>query len=72
MITTERVKNNKAVRYGSLSIGETFLWDNRPCMIVDRNGHSFPIEIATGRLIASITPETSVCLIDCHLTYSIR
>ena len=56
MISCKRVKNNRTVRYGSLRVGDTFLFDNKPCMVADRNGHSFPMAIETGTFMARVTP----------------
>ena len=40
-------KNERGVKLGSLKVGDTFLYDNRVGVIVERNGHSFPIDLTT-------------------------
>lgn len=72
MISCKRVKNNRTVRYGSLRVGDTFLFDNKPCMVADRNGHSFPMSIETGTFMARVTPESEVVPIECELTFTVR
>lgn len=72
MISCKRVKNDKTVRYGYLEVGDTFLFENKPCMVADRNGHSFPIALETGIPVAKITPLTEVVPIECELTFTVR
>ena len=36
------------VQLGSLKLGDTFMFDSRIGMIASRNGHEFPLELATG------------------------
>lgn len=47
MLTIGRVKNDRGVKLCSLGIGETFLYDNRVGIIVERNGHRFPLDLTT-------------------------
>lgn len=54
-ISIKRVKNERGVKLGSLNIGDTFLYDsgdtflydNRVGVMVDRNGHAFPLDLTT-------------------------
>lgn len=73
MIVCKRGKNNRAVRYGSLKVGDTFLFNNKPCMVVDRNGHTFPMAIETGTCVArTLNSDSEVLPIDCELTFTVR
>lgn len=47
MLTIGRVKNDRGVKLSSLNIGDTFLYDNRVGIIVERNGHRFPLDLTT-------------------------
>ena len=46
-ISIKREKNNPEVPLGSLSVGDTFLYDNRVGVLVERNGHTFPVDLTT-------------------------
>ena len=46
-ITIKRVKNERGVKLGSLCIGDTFLYDNHVGVMIDRNGHAFPLDLTT-------------------------
>lgn len=46
-ITIKRVKNERGVTLGSLKHGDTFLYDNRVGLVVDRNGHQFFLDLTT-------------------------
>lgn len=46
-ITIKRVKNERGVELGSLLVGDTFLYDNRVGVMVERNGHPFPLDLTT-------------------------
>ncbi len=46
-ITIKRVKNERGVKLGSLNIGDTFLYDNRVGVMIDRNGYAFPLDLTT-------------------------
>lgn len=48
-ITIRRKKDERGVKLGSLDIGDTFLYDNRVGLMVERNGHAFPIDFTTCR-----------------------
>lgn len=47
MLTIGRVKNDRGVKLSSLNLGDTFLYDNRVGIIVEHNGHRFPIDLTT-------------------------
>lgn len=46
-ITIKRAKNERGVAAGSLKHGDTFLYDNRVGLVVDRNGHQFFLDLTT-------------------------
>ena len=46
-ISIKRVKNERGVALHTLKVGDTFLYDNRVGVIVDRNGHCFPLDLTT-------------------------
>lgn len=46
-ITIRREKNDRGVPLKNLKLGATFLYDNRVGVIVERNGHTFPIDLTT-------------------------
>jgi len=46
-ITIKREKNERGVKLSSLKVGDTFLYDNRVGVMVERNGHAFPIDMTT-------------------------
>ena len=66
----KRVKNDKAVRLCELFVGDTILYQNKACMVVDRNGHSFIIDLATGRNV-SIPQNAELVRIECVLEYKV-
>lgn len=72
MIYCKKVKIAKTVCYGSLKVGDTFLYASKPCIVADRCGQSFPIAIETGAFMASINSETQVVPIECELTFYIK
>lgn len=47
MLAIGRVKNDRGVKLCSLGIGDTFLYDNRVGIIVEHNGHRFPLDLTT-------------------------
>jgi hypothetical protein len=55
-ITIKRVKNERGVALHTLKVGDTFLYDNRVGVIASRNGHDFPMELATCREFAKSRP----------------
>lgn len=67
----KRIKNNKATTLSNFKVGDTFLFDNKVCMLIDRNGHSFPINLETGELI-SIKKTDELVKITCELQYKVE
>ena len=49
-ISIKRVKNERGVKLGNLEIGDTFLYDNRVGLMIERNGHAFPLDLTTCRI----------------------
>lgn len=66
----KRVKNDKAVRLCDVCVGDTFLYQNKTCMVVDRNGHSFVIDLSTGRNV-SVPQNAELARIECILEYKV-
>lgn len=66
----KRVKNDKAVRLCDVCVGDTFLYQNKTCMVVDRNGHSFVIDLSTGRNV-SVPQNAELARIECVLEYKV-
>lgn len=66
----KRIKNNQSTTLASFKVGDTFLFDNKVCMLIDRNGHPFPINLATGELI-SIKKTDELVKITCELQYKV-
>ena len=66
----KRVKNDKAVQLCDLCVGDTFLFQNKACMVVDRNGHSFIIDLATGRNV-SVPQNAELARVECVLEYKV-
>ena len=77
----------RTVQLGSLKLGDTFMFDSRIGMIASRNGHEFPLELATGHEFwmeqpacpwmgfdtpATLRPDAEVVPVNCELTYQIR
>lgn len=64
-----------SVTLSSLHVGDTFLIEERVCMIALRNGHSFVLDLSTGKNYCSINPSNSARLvvpIECELSYKIK
>lgn len=66
----KRVKNDKAVRLCDVCVGDTFLYQNKTCMVVDRNGHSFVIDLSTGRNV-SVPQNAELARVECVLEYKV-
>ena len=66
----KRVKNDKAVHLSDVCVGDTFLYQNRLCMVVDRNGHSFVIHLDSGRNI-SVPQNAELVRVECVLEYKV-
>lgn len=72
----------RVVQLGSLKAGDTFMFDSKIGMIASRNGHDFPLELATGHEFwmerpmcpwtgfdnpATLRPDTEVIPVNCEL-----
>lgn len=66
----KRVKNDKAVHLSDVYAGDTFLYQNKVCMVVDRNGHSFIVDLNTGRNI-SVPQNAELVRVECVLEYKV-
>lgn len=66
----KRVKNDKAVRLSDVYVGDTFLYQNKVCMVVDRNGHNFVIDLNTSRNI-DVPQNAELVRIECVLEYKV-
>lgn len=66
----KRTKNDKSVRLYDLCVGDTVLYQNKACMVVDINGHSFVVDLATGRNV-SISQNAELARIECVLEYKV-
>lgn len=66
----KRVKNDKAVHLCDLCVGDTVLYQNKACIVVDRNGHSFIVDLATGRNF-SVPQNAELARIECVLEYKV-
>lgn len=65
-----KVKNDKTLNLVDLFCGDTFLYQNKVCMVVDRNGHSFCIDVSTGRNI-NVPNHADLVEIECELIYKV-
>ena len=83
-IIITREKNDRGVKLGSLKVGNTFLYDNRVGVMVERNGHAFPIDMTTcsnfryrtklnggHRYDGELQPDTIVLPISVELSYKV-
>lgn len=66
----KRVKNDKAVHLSDVCVGDTFLYQNKVCMVVDRNGHLFVIDLNTSRNI-DVPQNAELVRIECVLEYKV-
>ena len=77
----------RTVPLGSLKLGDTFLFDSRIGMVTSRNGHHFPLDLATGKEFyavpptrewiphstpAMLAPNAEVVWVDCELIFKIK
>lgn len=87
MKITDAGRAPRTVSLGSLKRGDTFLFDSRIGMVASRNGHNFPLDLATGQEFyaippardwiphstpAMIGPDTEVVRVDCELIFKIK
>jgi len=77
-ISIKREKNERGVTVGSLKVGDTFMYDNRIGVIVDRNGHCFPMDFATCATFhkhpwtsEALLPQEIVLPVEVELTYKV-
>ena len=66
---------NCSVPLSYLHVGDTFLIGGNVCMIANRNGHPFVLNLGTGKTYCSINPNISpqlVVPIECELSYKIK
>ena len=77
-ISIKREKNERGVTLGSLNIGDTFLYDNRVGVMIDRNGHAFPLDLTTcgnfrngNRFSGELKPEDIVLPVEVELRYKV-
>lgn len=84
-ITIKREKNNRGVPLRGLQVGATFLYDNRVGVVVERNGHTFPLDLTTcgnfktvrtyGKYdtykASELDPETIVLPVEVEMTYRV-
>lgn len=66
----KRAKNNKAIHLSDVRVGDTFLYQNKVCMVVNRNGYGFIVDLNTGRNIP--VPQTAELVrVECVLEYKV-
>jgi len=85
-ISVKRVKNERGVELGSLKVGDTFMYDNRVGVMVERNGHAFALDLTTctnfrktiparpwiGQNYGEeLTPSTIVLPVEIEMTYRV-
>ena len=66
---------NRSVPLSSLSIGDTFLFNGRVCMLAKRNGHPFVLDLSTGKDCGFFSPSDTtqrVTPIECELFYNFK
>ena len=66
----KRVKNDKSVSLFDLCVGDTILYQNKVCMVVDRNGHSYIVDLNTGRNVI-VSSNAELVRIECVLEYKV-
>lgn len=87
MKITDAGRVSRTVPFGSLKLGDTFLFDSRIGMVASRNGHYFPLDLATGKEFyavpparewiphstpAMLGPNAEVVRVDCELIFKIK
>ena len=84
-ITIKREKNDRGIRLGSLKLGDTFLYDNRVGVVVERNGHQFYLDLTTCHNFRrrndlrwdtydhnnELSPDTTVLPVSVELSYKV-
>lgn len=66
----KRIKNDKAIHLSDVCVGDTFLYQNKVCMVSNRNGHDFIVDLNTGRDI-SVPQNAELVRIECVLEYKV-
>ena len=87
MKITDAGRVSRTVPFGSLKLGDTFLFDSRIGMVASRNGHYFPLDLATGKEFYAVPParewiphstpamlsrNTEVVRVDCELIFKVK
>ena len=75
MIKINSDNYNRSVPLNSLCVGDTFLIEGSVCMIAERNGHPFVLDLSTGKdcpFINSGRSPQRVTPIECELSYRIK
>ena len=79
-ISFVREKNERGVHIGDLNVGDTFLYGNRIGVIVERNGHAFPIDLTTcgnfrhnpdNSRSSELAPQVIVLPVDIEIHYKV-
>ena len=66
----KRAKNNKAIHLSDVRVGDTFLYQNKVCMVVNRNGYGFIVDLNTGRNIP-VPQNAELIRVECVLEYKV-
>lgn len=53
---TNQGRQSRTVMLNDLKLGDCFLYDGRIGMMASRNGHDFPLDLATGKEFYAIPP----------------
>lgn len=53
---TNQGRQPRTVTLNDLSLGDCFLYDGRIGMMASRNGHDFPLDLATGKEFYAVPP----------------
>lgn len=53
---TNQGRQSRTVMLNDLKLGDCFLYDGRIGMMASRNGHDFPLDLATGKEFYAVPP----------------
>lgn len=53
---TNQGRQPRTVMLNDLKLGDCFLYDGRIGMVASRNGHDFPLDLATGKEFYAVPP----------------
>ena len=53
---TNQGRQSRTVTLNDLKLGDCFLYDGRIGMMASRNGHDFPLDLATGKEFYAVPP----------------